>query len=259
MLSDFTPIVHHLDGRTIKVWAVADVHIGAREALLSEWEAFLRKVEADPSSYLILDGDLLNNAVKSSCSDVYRETMAPSEAAEYAARVLQPVADRILAIVDGNHERRSSKEVDLSPLMLVSTMLHRSDGSNLLDVYRPNIAFIRIILGDAPRDTYAIMATHGKSQSRKRQFQSVVENVDAQIYAHTHQPDVTMGPARLRLTNRNNIEVHDVVYLTACSWVQAGGYSISGLYTPNAVARPQCLELEYTGTNSRKGRIKVVW
>lgn len=25
MLSDFTPIVHKLDGRTIRVWAVADV------------------------------------------------------------------------------------------------------------------------------------------------------------------------------------------------------------------------------------------
>lgn len=31
MLDDFTPIIHQLDGRTIKVWAVADVHIGAKE------------------------------------------------------------------------------------------------------------------------------------------------------------------------------------------------------------------------------------
>ena len=41
MLDDFTPIIHELPGRTIKVWAVADVHIGARECDMDGFKRFL--------------------------------------------------------------------------------------------------------------------------------------------------------------------------------------------------------------------------
>lgn len=43
MISDFTPIVHTLEGRTIRVWAVADVHIGAKECDLDGFKAFCGK------------------------------------------------------------------------------------------------------------------------------------------------------------------------------------------------------------------------
>ena len=169
MLDDFQPIIHELEGRDIRLYPVADVHIGAAEAALPEFEAFLRKVKDDPDAYVCIVGDLLNNAVKSSVSDVYRETMSPSAAVDYAVEKLQPIADRILAIVGGNHERRSTKEVDLDPLYCVASMLRRSDGSSLQDIYRPSMAFMRVKLKRGRvKDTYAIMMTHGKSQAEVR-------------------------------------------------------------------------------------------
>jgi len=262
LLDDFEPIIHELPGRTIKLWAVADVHIGAKEANLhgpDGFEGFLKKVAQDDDSYLVIVGDLLNNAVRSSISDVYAEVLSPSAALDYAVSILQPVADKILGVVGGNHERRSRKEVDLDPLYGVCSMLRRSDGSTLQDVYRPSMAFMRIVLANGnTRDQYAIMLTHGKTLNKRKQFVNAVEGIDAAITAHTHQPDVMM-PARIRFSQKNKISVNSVVSLCACSWLESGGYSLSGMYLPQATSRPQCLVLEFAGTNSRKGRISVSW
>lgn len=78
MIDDFTPIVHRLRGRPVKVWAVADVHIGAREADIDGFAAFLKRVENDPDSYLVIVGDILNNGTRDSLTNVYEETMPPS-------------------------------------------------------------------------------------------------------------------------------------------------------------------------------------
>ena len=107
VLDDFVPIIHELAGRDIRLYPVADVHIGAAEAALPEFEAFLRKVEDDPDAYVCIVGDLLNNAVKSSVSDVYRETMSPSAAVDYAVERLQPIGPH------PRHRRRESRaEID---------------------------------------------------------------------------------------------------------------------------------------------------
>ena len=121
------------------------------------------------------------------------------------------------------------------------------------------MAFLRIELSHKrTRDLYALMMTHGKTANKKKQFTSIVEGVDACIFAHTHTPDVVI-PSRIRFNSNNVISFHEVVSLTACSWLHQGGYGLSGLYLPQTVSRPQCLELEYTGSNNRKGQLRVRW
>ena len=259
MLDDFTPIIHNLDGRTIKIWAIADVHIGARECDIEGFTDFLKKIEKDDDSYIVIVGDLLNNCTRSSVSNIFEETMPPSMQINYAVELLSPIADKILGCVGGNHEARSRKDTDLDPLYAVCSMIRRSDGSTLQDIYRPNMAFIRIVLGKGgTKDRYAIMITHGKSATKKKNFSAIIEGVDAAIFAHTHTPDV-VRPARIRFNTSNRVSVHSIVSMTACSWLKAGGYSLQNLYVPQAVSLPQALELEYTATNKRNGNIRVIW
>lgn len=254
MIDDFTPIIHRLEGRTIRIWPIADVHLGARECAIGDFQAFLKRIQSDNDSYIVLVGDLLNNATKSSISNVYEETMPPSAQIDCAVELLSPVADRILGAVGGNHERRSKKDVDLDPMYAVMCMLR------IQDLYRPNMAFLRIELSNGnTHDSYAIMMTHGKTENKKKQFTSIVEGVDACVYAHTHSPSIQIPASHIRFNHRNTISFHEVVSLTACSWVRPGGYSLSSLYTPQAVSRPQCLELEFTGSNNRKGQLRVRW
>ena len=44
--------------------------------MAKEWGGFLKKIEDDESAYLVLTGDMMNNATKTSVSDVYSEYFA---------------------------------------------------------------------------------------------------------------------------------------------------------------------------------------
>lgn len=253
MLDDFTPILHRLEGRDIRVWAIGDVHIGAREANLREFEKLLRRVEDDDDSYLIMLGDMLNNGIKDSLTNVYDEVMPPSEQIEYAADVLSPVADKILGCVGGNHELRSKKQVDMDPMLTTMAILRKQS------LYRQNFFFMRVTLGlESTHDTYSIFAVHGRTANKKRQLSYAIEGVDCVVSGHTHDAAVDK-PARLCFNHRNAVSVKHVISLTACSWLDYGGYAARGLYLPKATSDPQTLLLEYTGSNNAKGRMRVVW
>lgn len=253
MIDDFTPIIHRLEGRTIKVWAVADVHIGARECDLEGFERFLKRVSDDDDSYLVICGDLLNNGLKDSLTNVYEEVMPPSVQLDKAVELLLPVKDRILGCVGGNHEARTKKAVDLDPLYAVMLMLGKGE------LYRSNMAFMRVTLGlGKTRDHYALMLVHGKTANKKKQFAYAVEGVDAIISGHTHD-GIVEKPARIVFNTQNRVSVKPLISLTATSWLDYGGYAAASLFQPKSTSNPQALILEYTATNTRAGDIRVVW
>lgn len=254
MLDDFTPIVHRLRGRPVKLYAVADVHIGARECDLDGFSAFLKRIEGEPDSYLVIVGDMLNNGIRDSVTNVYEETMPPRAQVDLAAELLEPVKGRILAAVGGNHEQRSVKAVDLDPLFQVFSILR------IPEVYRQNFAFVRVILErGGTRDHYALYLTHGKTANKQRRFaQSAIEGVDAVIAAHTHNGSVEKH-ARMVLSTRNAISVKPLISMTATSWLKYGGYAARGQIIPSATSDTQALLLDFTGTNARDGQISVIW
>ena len=254
MIDDFAPIIHRLDGRPIKIWAVADVHLGARECDLEGFQKFLGKIRNDPDSYLVIVGDVLNNATRASVSNIYEETMPPSAQVDFAVELLSPVSDRILGCVGGNHEMRSLKEVDLDPLYQVMVMLR------IPELYRQNFAFMRVILErGAAKNFYAFYLTHGKSAAKQRKFaQAAIEGVDAIITGHTHSGLVEKN-ARLVFNQRNYVSVKPLISLTATSWLKYGGYAARGQLLPNATNDPQALLLGWTGSNNAKGNLSVIW
>lgn len=255
MLDDFQPIIHTLPGRTIKVWAIADVHIGAKEADIDDFKAFLKRIEQDEDSYLVIVGDLLNNGLKDSLTNVYEETMPPHAQVEKAVELLTPVAGKILGCVGGNHELRTKRGVDIDIMAQVMTLLGKPE------LYRPNMAFIRVRLKNenaSTSDTYSLLLVHGKTENKKRRLAYAVEGVDAIISGHTHNGSVEK-PARLVFSGQNKVSVKPLVSLTACSWLSYGGYAARGLMLPSATSSPQCLVLEYINSNDRRGTIRVAW
>lgn len=259
--NDFTAIVHRLPGRTAKVYAIADVHIGAKECDMDGFSRFLKRVERERDSYIVLVGDVINNGIRSSScpTDIYDEVMPPSAQIDKAVELLEPVADRILGAVGGNHEKRSRKSVDFDPMHAIMAILRKSE------LYRENMAFLRIVLSNSTqrhvrstRDSYSLLLVHGKSANKKRRFAYAVEGVDAVVSAHTHD-GIVEKPARLVFTVQNNVMVKPLVSLTATSWLDYGGYGARGLYLPKATSDPQALVLEWTGSNNREGQMKVIW
>ena len=166
MLPDFEMIVHDLGPNDITIIPVADVHLGAAEHMERAWEEFVNKVKDTPNVYLTLGGDLINNATRSSVSNIFEEKMRPSEQKKIMAKMLEPLRDRIICGVTGNHERRSGKDADDDPNYDIMCKL------DLEHLWRENIAFVKIQLGQQTDDhgnrrpsryrpTYTLVVTHG--------------------------------------------------------------------------------------------------
>ena len=244
---DFDMIVHHFD-HDITIIPIADVHLGARECMEQEFMAFIQSVTARPDVYVCLLGDLLNNGVKTSVTNIYEEVYRPMEAKKLMTKLLTPIRDRILFSVTGNHERRSSKEVDDDPNYDIMAKL------DLEHLYRENIAFVKIQMGEQvkgnsremgrKRPCYTIVATHGSgggamtgaAVNKNERFGYAIDNMDALIVGHSHRPGVTQ-PGKIMIDTRNNlVTIKPFKVITATSWLTSGGYAMQKMLTPTSHA-----------------------
>ena len=77
MKSDFDLIVHRLpECKEAKIYFVGDLHAGAIESNLKGWETFVQRVLQDKNAYVCLLGDLMNNATKSSVSNLFDDALS---------------------------------------------------------------------------------------------------------------------------------------------------------------------------------------
>lgn len=233
LLSDFHIITKRFTERNdITIYPIADIHLGAAEHMESAWREFRTKILEEENAYITLGGDLLNNGIKSSVSNVYEEILRPREAKKLMVEMLAPLRDRILCAVSGNHEARSSKEVDDSIIYDICAKL------DIEDICRENIAFLKIQFG-LPRakgqdnPTYVIAVTHGNgggimsggAVNRAERFAYALDGIDALIVGHTHKPFATQ-PGKLKVDPHNNIVSVKPFKIVSCSsWLDYGGYA----------------------------------
>ncbi len=248
MLSDFTLITHHFPAREdIRIYPISDVHFGAAEHMVREWELFCQRVVNEPNSYLILGGDLLNNGVKTSVSNVYEEQLRPREAKRIMCDMLEPLKDKVLCMVNGNHERRN-KDVDDSPSYDIACKL------DIETVYRENVAFVKIQIGSTKGNgtmnpTYVLVVTHGSGggmigavANRNEKFGYCLDGADALILGHSHRPMVSQ-PAKIKIdTHNNNVLIRPFKVVSMTSWMSWGGYAAQKMLSPTSFA-PQTITL----------------
>lgn len=250
MLSDFEIITHHFPKNyDITIFPISDVHLGASEHMEKEWSEFCRKIEDTPNAYIILGGDLINNATRNSVSNVFEETMRPREQKKVIAEMLMPLRDRILCSVSGNHERRSGKDADDDPTYDIMCKL------DLEHLYRENMAFVKIRIGKKDADglrnpTYMLTVTHGAgggmltggAVNRNERFGYVIDGMDCLVVGHTHKPFVTQ-PSKIKIDPYNNkVDIKPFKVVSSSSWLNYGGYAAQKMLLPSSHA-PQTITL----------------
>ena len=249
MLSDFEIIQHHFQERNdIKIYPISDVHLGAAEHMTREWELFCQRVVNEPNSYIILGGDIINNATRNSVSNIFEETMRPREQKKVMVKMLEPLRDKILCAVSGNHERRN-RDVDNDITYDIMCKL------DLEWLYRENIAFVKIQMGSKRGDglknpTYVLVVTHGSgcgvltggAVNRNERFGYVLDGADALIVGHTHKPYVTQ-PSKIKIDAQNNrVSIKPFKVVSMTSWMTYGGYAAQKMLLPTSHA-PQTITL----------------
>lgn len=262
MLGDFVPIIHDIPHNNgITIYPVSDLHIG--DELFNEevWTVFIKKVMSEENSYITIGGDMMNTALKNSVTNIYESTMRPREQKDWLTEQLRPLAEKgkILAVVPGNHEFRSAKEVDANPLYDVCARL------GIEHLYRENAGFFAIRMGDIKGNgkrnpTYTCCMLHGAGGGRKtgsginrnEEFASTYEGIDLFIFGHTHKPLATK-PNKIVFDSRNKqILERQTLVVISSAWLKYGGYALKGMMNPASIApqriylRGDWKEMKYT-------------
>jgi len=226
--------------KQVTIIPLADVHLGAEGSAWQQFYQLIDTIKSEPDTYVTLQGDLIDNGLKNSVMNVYRATMRPYEQKREMAKALEPIRDKILCIIPGNHERRSGKEADADPTYDIAAKL------DIEDRYRESIAFIRIGLGKQKNQkphSYYLACLHGAAGgglpgagvNRNDRFLQTMDGVDILITAHTHKPYALRGSKMVLDTQNRRATIRPTLHMVAGPWLGYLGYPVDKMLAPTAM------------------------
>jgi len=232
---------------TIEIYPVGDLHIGDKLHDNKRLNELIKEIKEKPNRYVILNGDIINNAVRRGISDIYTEELNPNEQIDRTVAIFKPIKDRILCLTEGNHENRSYKESGILIMYQVAQRLgiaeRYSEGAYLLFV-----AFGKNQGRDIRKTVYAIYGKHGTGGGRKvgakaiRLFE-MAEVIDADIFihSHTHVPMV-LRKSFLRTDYRNRkVTQIEQIFINTNGFLNFGGYGEEKGFTPTSTKYPKII------------------
>ena len=236
-------IIHKIDthGEALDIIVLADLHIGDAQCDVKLVQSLVDKVRDTPNLYAILAGDLMNNAILGSRSDVYTATMNPSDQLRYAVKLFEPIKNKILAVVPGNHEDRTSRTAGFDLTLAMCAEL------GISKVYCPETALVVVHTGQNGHGhpmIYTFYVAHGTGGGRKpggkiNRLSDYSSIIDADIYVvgHTHMP-ASYKDSTFKITGRGNAVLRERLYVNTAAALRYGGYGKRAAYTPTSTSYP---------------------
>ena len=225
----------------LKIVPISDTHIGDPNFDEKKLMEKIREIKESENTLALLNGDIVNNGIKSSISNCYEEVLRPSEQVKYAVKLFNPIKDKVIGAVEGNHERRTTKEVDQSPCERYCERLGIQ--------YFSTEVFLKLRFGKSGAEGspiyYGGFMTHGTGGGRtvggKVNMLSRMADVviaDFYIMSHTHQlaphPEVIYIPD----LRENKIREQELWLVMSGSYLKRGGYAGEKIYSPVKLGSP---------------------
>ena len=199
------------DIKTAEIHIFADLHIGDNHCDILGIKNRIEAVKNNKNAYCILNGDIINNATKTSVSDSYAEELSPMEQIERFVEIFEPIKNKIIAITSGNHENRTYNKEGIDITQICAKQM------GLEDRYSKTGAIIFLRIGDKKGKThkdqqvcYMIYSTHGSGGGRKEGAKAIrladmsnIIDADIYIHSHTHLPMV-IKEAYYRTDSKNS-------------------------------------------------------
>ena len=230
---------------SVELHIFADEHLGDEHSDLKKLLNRIEYVKNTPNAYCILNGDIIDNATKTSIGDTYTQVFSPMEQLEKAVEIFTPIRDKILCITHGNHENRTYKKEGINLSCLIANQL------GLADKYTPTSAAIFVRFGEGGYSThyrkvcYTIYVLHGSGGGRKEGAKAIrladmasIIDTDIYIHSHTHLPMV-MKQAFHRIDTANSaVALVDKLFVNTAANLKYGGYGEAGEFKPTSTDTP---------------------
>lgn len=224
---------------------MADKHIGDS---MCDFKGIMEEIEYiknTHNAYCILGGDLMDTAICTSVGDTYGANLQPMEQLKQCVKIFDPIKDKILAVLPGNHENRvyRSDGLDITELMCAQL--------GIPEKYSPTTALLFVRFGKVSHSRhgrpqlYTIYATHGSGGGRKEggkvnRLADLASIVDADIYVHghTHLP-VIFKNAYFRVSGGNSsVALVDKLFVNTAASLDYGGYGDAQGFKPASKCSP---------------------
>lgn len=237
------------DWETVNLYTLADLHIGDPHCNQTAVQEQIKRIQEDPYGLCVLNGDLLNTALRNSVSDVYGETLKPIDQIVELVTLIQPIKDKIIGITIGNHENRIYKNDGIDIMRLACREL------GIEDKYAPEGILIFLRFGTVnsharhmdsnPRRLFMIYLTHGSGGGRKEgakamRLAELAGIVDADIYirSHVHMP-MSLRQSFYRTNSSNSsVKIVDKLFVNTAATMEYGGYAQIQEFKPASQKTP---------------------
>lgn len=112
----------HFDipAKQFTLYPLGDFHFGSRQCDIKFIEQVVREIKGNPEARWVGMGDFIENAIIGSKSDVYLQTIPPKEQVDEVIKILEPIKEKGLFLVLGNHESRTMRVVGQQPEEIIS-------------------------------------------------------------------------------------------------------------------------------------------
>lgn len=229
------------DLESVEVHTFADLHIGDKFCDKELVKQRIEYVYNNPNAYCILNGDIMNNATKTSVSDSYAEEIPPMEQLETFVSFFEPIKDRILIVTQGNHENRTYNKEGIDLTAVASKEL------GILDRYAKTGGVLFLKIGEhkshgRPRPVvYSFHVTHGSGGGRKEGAKAIrladmasIVDCDIYIHSHTHLPMIMkQGFYRTDISN-GVVKKVDKLFVNTSAQLDYGGYGEASEFKPSS-------------------------
>lgn len=225
---------------SFQILPLGDLHIGDEFCDTHTLKEAIDYISEHDNCYTILNGDLMNNALKTSKSDSYKEQLTIEQEQEILVELFAPIKDKILMMTQGNHEYRTNVLCGIDPLKYVASRLGLLDDNRYTDnTYILDIKFGTRWGHTGDRNHYVVYGTHG-SQSGGRtmgatanaleNMGSIVANADLYLHSHTHSTINYTKPVYVYNVGVGKLYLKNRTFFNTNSFVKYGGYGERGGY-----------------------------
>lgn len=131
---------------------LGDLHVGDKafgKESRRKLRGYIEWVKEHPNARIILNGDLLNVATRVSKTSPFEQDMTLEEQISTVASFLEPVKDRIIGAVMGNHCKRIADFAGFDPTISILTLL----GLSPAETYFKHCGVIKVKVGKKKRGT----------------------------------------------------------------------------------------------------------
>lgn len=225
--------------KEIEIMALADWHWSDPQSDHNKIKADLEYIATHDNVFCILNGDLLNCAIRSAVSDVYAE-ITPMEELRACVDLFEPIAHKCLCVVQGNHELRHARTNGIDVTELMCRQL------GIEDRYSPTTALLFVRFGRLGSDqhfrkvAYTIHVSHGNGGGRKeggkiQRLADMSTIVDADIFVvgHSHLPALFKDRFARPCMANSSITYGTRLYVNTSAKLDYGGYGeVFGMKVP---------------------------